>query len=63
MSDRSATFARFLVEEYREIPANNRLSVIRDRFPGIPKEEFFRAFAIAEEIAGADAFEVSAHAT
>lgn len=60
MTDRSATFAKFLVEEYRAIPAQHRISVVRDRFPGIPKEEFFRAFEIAEEIAVADAFEMMA---
>ncbi|BBD37545.1 hypothetical protein Amn_24250 [Aminobacter sp. Y103A] len=60
MTDRSGQFARFLVEEYRAIPTQHRLSVIRDRFPGIPNEEFFRAFEIAEEIAVADAFEMRA---
>lgn len=57
MTDRSASFARFLVEESRDIPNQHLASVVRDRFPCIPREEFFRAFQIAEEIAVADAFE------
>ncbi|UHS61033.1 hypothetical protein HRR99_05635 [Agrobacterium vaccinii] len=55
MTDRSSEFAKFLIEEYRDIPERNRASVVRDRFPDIAHDEFMRAFAIAEEIAVADA--------
>jgi hypothetical protein len=55
VKDQSSEFAKFLVEEYRDIPKKNRVSVIRDRFPTIDQAAFMRGFAIAEEIAVADA--------
>lgn len=58
MSDLSTDFASFLIEEYRDLPEQDRPSVIRERFPRISQEEFMRGFAIAEEIAVDDASEV-----
>ncbi|WP_421440701.1 hypothetical protein [Agrobacterium tumefaciens] len=55
MIDRSSEFAEFLVEEYRGIPEQDRPSVVRDRFPDIEHSAFMRGFAIAEELAVADA--------
>jgi hypothetical protein len=55
MSEQGSEFAKFLVDEYRDIPEQDRINVIRDRFPTIAHDEFMRAFAIAEEIAVADA--------
>lgn len=55
MTDRSSEFAKFLIEEYRDIPEQHRPSVVRDRFPGIDHAAFMRGFAIAEELAVADA--------
>lgn len=60
MSDCSSEFAKFLVEEYREIPEQHRPIVVRDRFPDIDHSSFMRGFAIAEEIAVADAMSVAA---
>lgn len=60
MRDRSSEFAKFLIEEYRDLPEKNRVTVVRDRFPNIPHDEFMRAFAIAEEIAVADAMNAAA---
>lgn len=60
MTDNSAEFAKFLIEEYRGIPKQRRASVIRDRFPDIAHADFMRGFAIAEEIAVADAMSVAA---
>lgn len=57
MSDRSPDFAKFLIEEYRDIPEQHRPSVVRDRFPDIDHSAFMRGFAIAEEIAVSDAWE------
>ncbi|MBA4777324.1 hypothetical protein [Agrobacterium tumefaciens] len=59
MSDRSSEFAKFLIEEYRDIPEQHRPSVVRDRFPGIAHEDFMRGFAIAEELAVADAWDAA----
>jgi hypothetical protein len=55
VKDQSSEFAKFLIEEYRDIPEKNRVSVVRDRFPTIDQAAFMRGFAIAEEIAVADA--------
>ncbi|UXT48859.1 hypothetical protein FY136_06225 [Agrobacterium tumefaciens] len=60
MSDRSSEFAKFLIEEYRDIPERHRASVVRDRFPDIDHAAFMRGFAIAEEIAVADALSAAA---
>lgn len=60
MTDRSAEFAKFLIEEYRKIPERHRVSVVRDRFPDINHSNFMRGFAIAEEIAVADAMSIHA---
>ncbi len=60
MRNLSSEFAKFLIEEYRDLPEKNRVSVIRDRFPDIAHDEFMRAFAIAEEIAVADAVSAAA---
>lgn len=54
-ADISAEFAKFLIEEYRDMSREEQISAIRDRFPHIQETEFMRAFAIAEEIAVADA--------
>ncbi|MGP4670663.1 hypothetical protein ACSV5N_01690 [Agrobacterium salinitolerans] len=60
MSDRSSEFAKFLVEEYRDIQEQHRARVVRDRFPDIEHADFMRGFAIAEEIAVADALSAAA---
>lgn len=60
MNDQASEFAKFLVEEYRDIPEQDRVSIIRARFPTIDENAFMRAFAIAEEIAVADAMSVVA---
>ncbi|MFK4823773.1 hypothetical protein ACI0FM_03085 [Paenochrobactrum sp. BZR 588] len=54
-AEKSAEFAKFLIEEYRDMSREEQISAIRERFPDIQENEFMRAFAIAEEIAVADA--------
>lgn len=53
-ADKSAEFAKFLIEEYRDMSREEQIAAIRERFPDIQEKEFMRAFAIAEEIAVAD---------
>lgn len=53
-ADKSAEFAKFLIEEYRDMSRGEQIEAIRARFPDIKENEFMRAFAIAEEIAVAD---------
>ncbi len=60
MTDRSAEFAKFLIEEYRKIPERDRASVVHDRLPDIEHSDFMRGFAIAEEIAVPDAMSIPA---
>lgn len=55
MTDLAPDFARFLIEEYRGMPPENAVIQIKHRFPRISYGEFMRGFAIAEELAVADA--------
>lgn len=54
-ADQSAEFAKFLIDEYSALSRDEQIAAIRTRFPDIKENEFMRAFAIAEEIAAADA--------
>ncbi|MGX5710511.1 hypothetical protein [Brucella lupini] len=55
MTDQAADFAKFLIEEYRGMPPAGAIIQIKHRFPHITYGEFMRGFAIAEELAVADA--------
>ncbi|MEE9925849.1 hypothetical protein [Brucella intermedia] len=55
MTDQAADFAKFLIEEYRGMPPATAVIQIKHRFPHITYGEFMRGFAIAEELAIADA--------
>lgn len=53
MADRSAEIARFLIEE-NWTSADELFDEVLRRWPGLPREEWDRALAIAMEMARAD---------